>query len=459
MKKHLNLFLAAVFFAAPAALALCPHEVAVIVNDESADSVLVGRAFQDLRSIPEQNLVRLSVPTNLVAKGILSTDQFTQLVYEPVLAALKERGINSHILVWAYSTDFPVRISTSPEMSLTGLTFTRNTPYTGDLLKSGAYDSPIYACSETNAPAEAPKSRTFDAMRAVCLEDMPLPAMCLGVTGERGNTVDEILDCLERSAAADDERAAKRETGLSKARFVISVNDDVRTTAREWEFPDTKEAVAALGAKLDIVQNIPTGKPLAGFMGGFRELSEKTKPSFLPGAFADHFTSFAAAFHIDSQMKLSRWIRLGATATAGTVTEPFAFWQKFPHAGLFRHQLEGCTMAEAIYQSVKCPLQLLPVGDPLSSPYAVRPVIHVVLPSPSPLSGVVKISAEASDAEIFTRFNWLLDGKLLDASGASFLLDTRLYEDGDHVLRAIARSRTPVRHSGFSDILVTFQNK
>ena len=31
--------------------------------------------------------------------------------------------------------------------------------------------------------------------------------------------------------------------------------------------------------------------------------------------------------------------------------------------------LAGCTLIESLYQAVRCPLQLLPVGEPLASPW------------------------------------------------------------------------------------------
>ena len=46
-------------------------------------------------------------------------------------------------------------------------------------------------------------------------------------------------------------------------------------------------------------------------------------------------------------------------------TEPFAIQAKFPTAFIQAFYVEGCSLAEAFYQSVTGPYQLLIIGDPL----------------------------------------------------------------------------------------------
>jgi uncharacterized protein (TIGR03790 family) len=66
-----------------------------------------------------------------------------------------------------------------------------------------------------------------------------------------------------------------------------------------------------------------------------------------------------------------RWLDAGATASYGTVVEPCAFPQKFPHpAVVIDHYTRGETLIEAYWKSVAWPGQGLFVGEPLASPYA-----------------------------------------------------------------------------------------
>jgi len=108
---------------------------------------------------------------------------------------------------------------------------------------------------------------------------------------------------------------------------------------------------------------------IAGAMMGAADLDLKTPRKFLPGAMAEHLTSFGAAFESGGQTKITEWIRAGATASAGTVTEPLALWTKFPHARFHAHSAAGCTILESFYQSIRCPLQILPLGEPLAAPW------------------------------------------------------------------------------------------
>lgn len=458
----MNRLLFILLFLASAARALCPHEVLVIANDDSLDSVLVAKTFLRLRDIPEANLVRLSIPEEVYKGGRgISPKEFTTLIWNPVQKALDERGLRRHILVWAYSTDIPFHVKTHPEISTTGLTFLRNR-LPADLVEAlghpvdgktksdpnlSMYVSPLFAGPNDKA-APQPASKTFEHLHSALLNDMPIPAMYLGWTEPRGNTVDEILDCLKRGRASDGTRPS--------GPVVFSTNEDIRSTSRSWEYPGVCSALPLLGVHAESTPVFPKEGLVCGFMTGMANLPASGM-QFLPGAYADHFTSCAALFHGSSQTKLSEWIRRGATASSGAVTEPYAYWQKFPGAALFLHQARGCTMVEAIYQSVRCPLQLLPVGDPLARPWGVIPRVSVAGLPTGPVSGRVEVSATTDQPDLFSRFDWLVDGRPV-GSGATHLLDTVLLSNGTHRLRAVARNRGPLRHNGHAEVAFEVRN-
>jgi uncharacterized protein (TIGR03790 family) len=91
---------------------------------------------------------------------------------------------------------------------------------------------------------------------------------------------------------------------------------------------------------------------------------------FLPGALADHLTSFGGDLLGSGQMSSLRWLDAGATASYGTVSEPCNHWQKFPHPGvLLKHYLAGASAVEAYWKSVAWPAQGVFIGEPLASPY------------------------------------------------------------------------------------------
>ena len=55
--------------------------------------------------------------------------------------------------------------------------------------------------------------------------------------------------------------------------------------------------------------------------------------------------------------------------------EPYSIQAKFPHPGIHVHYCRGASLAEAFYQSVNAPYQLLVVGDPLCQPWATIPQV------------------------------------------------------------------------------------
>jgi uncharacterized protein (TIGR03790 family) len=111
------------------------------------------------------------------------------------------------------------------------------------------------------------------------------------------------------------------------------------------------------------------------YFTGAARLAQLDSNRFLPGAVADHLTSFGG--HLPAargQMPATAWLAAGATASYGTVEEPCNHVDKFPQASvLLDHYLRGATVLEAYWKSVARPGQGLFVGDPLARPWAHTP--------------------------------------------------------------------------------------
>jgi uncharacterized protein (TIGR03790 family) len=115
-----------------------------------------------------------------------------------------------------------------------------------------------------------------------------------------------------------------------------------------------------------VSQEIPD---VIGYFTGVAQVEEL--PRFLPGAIADHLTSSGGVLAGGKQMTVLSWLRQGATASYGSVSEPCNHLEKFPDvAVLFDHYLHGDTVLEAYWKSVAMPGQGLFVGEPLSRPFA-----------------------------------------------------------------------------------------
>jgi uncharacterized protein (TIGR03790 family) len=100
-------------------------------------------------------------------------------------------------------------------------------------------------------------------------------------------------------------------------------------------------------------------------------VEELQKIAFLPGAAADHLTSTGGVLDSSRQMSALEWLRQGATASYGSVSEPCAHRGKFPNPAVFLdHYLRGDTLIEAYWKSVAMPGQGLFIGEPLARPFA-----------------------------------------------------------------------------------------
>jgi hypothetical protein len=435
---------ASLLLAAPA-FALGPHELLVLANGNSSRSVTLAREYAAQRRVPPENVLLLDLAAAPPLE--LTPDECRRQILTPALRAADERGLAGHVLAWAYSLDFPIRVTATPPLSLQGLTFLRGRLPDPDAVANATYASPLFAGPDTPAFAGFP-AQSLDVQRAWLGKNMPIPSMMLGFAGPRGNTPEEIAACLRRGLDAD--------RGRPEGTVYFVTNSDVRSLCRQWQFPAAVRELDLLGVRAVITPTLPEAAPdILGAMLGAADVSMPATRRFLPGAMAEHLTSFGAAFDAAPQTKISEWIRAGAGASAGTVTEPMSAWPKFPHARYFAHLASGCTSLEAFHQALKCPLQILLLGDPLSSPWAPRSTLTIEGPVGQPLRGRAKFHARiaARDGDVFNRFRFLLDGRPLAPLGTEpgITLDAAVLAPGPHRLRAVAHKVGSVRAQIFAE--------
>jgi hypothetical protein len=190
----------------------------------------------------------------------------------------------------------------------------------------------------------------------------------LGVTRGRGNTVAEVLSNLRKSVKADESRPA--------GTVYLMTNSNVRSTTRDGLFGSVVVALKSLGVKAEIIKGtIPIKKSdVAGAVIGTASFDwKKSESHILPGAICEHLTSYGGVMRKNAgQTPFTELIRHGAAGSSGTVAEPYAIAPKFPSPFIHVHYARGATLAEAFYQSVNGPYQLLIVGDPLCRPWAQK---------------------------------------------------------------------------------------
>ena len=460
-----------------------PENVLLIVNPESADSLAIANHYVRLRDIPQDNL--LFVPWN-PREEMTDVDVFRTKILMPILQAIYARGLMNQVDYIVYSADFPwgIRLYRDIEKfkeklrqesagatkdgkgrewpvqftavgSINGLTY---------LWQGVAAVHPMYFSLQSNHYMRLPIPEQSEATTAgfrgnrwynrkgqvvETKEYRYFLSAMLGVTAGRGNSRQEVLSYLERSAAADGTKP--------KGTIYFVENDDVRSRVRQGGYPRAVQSLQKMGIDAEIIKGtVPLQRDdVQGVMMGTAEFDWKASGStILPGALCDNFTSFGGAMNQGAkQTPLSEFLRYGAAGANGTVTEPYAMADKFASPLVQVHYAKGCTLAEAYYQSIYGPYQQLIVGDPLCRPWADIPRVSVDgVEAGANLKGSVRITPSARSADILAidHFELFVDNlRVMECKpGGEFSLDTTKYPDGYHQLRIVAVGSPPIETQG-----------
>jgi hypothetical protein len=357
-----------------------PENVLLVVNANSESSKTIANHYIALRKIPSVNVLYLDWKGSLESD---TADNFRDKILVPALAAIDERQLALQIDYIVYSSDFPWRLALEPAFpgeefpapfkgpaSITGTTYLLSLALAKnrDIVSP---DSNWYVpgprglnegrCTQlANVPSRGFRSRylwdpqgnitdTKAGGRRYMLSTM------LGVTQGRGNTVDEIIAYLRRSAAAD----GKRPQGT----IYFMWNKDIRSATRDKCFDSVAAQINTIGVRAKVQQGrLPDGaKDVTGLMVGAADFDVvKSGIAIRPGAICEHLTSAGGVlFDQKFQTPLSDFLRQGAAGASGTIAEPYAIQAKFPLPSLQLHYARGCSLAEAFYQSISGPYQIL----------------------------------------------------------------------------------------------------
>jgi hypothetical protein len=479
-----------VFLAATAALLAAEHAYAgggpenhlLVVNSASQNSLAIANHYIALRDIPSSNVIYIGWKGDLHTTDV---ETFREQILKPIVQTAHERGLTAHLDGIVYSSDFPYKVDFKDEFSakekpllkepltpigsLNGLTFyyqfvlSKNPSYIDFRRTTNAYFRPVVGGKQT-APTRGFRGWSGWGAKGEMLEaggQRYLLSTMLGMTVAKTNTVEEVIDYLSRSAKADG----------SAPRGTIYFADvkDPRSQARVPAFEPAIAELKKLGIQGAIDSpppaiGMPANKPdIAGLVLGIPNFYPANSGStILPGAICENLTSFGADPNQKFQTLLTDFLRAGAAGSSGTPVEPLLVVEKFPHPFIQVHYARGCTLAEAFYQSVAAPYQLVIVGDPLCRPWAKIPKIEVAgVAADGTLSGKVSLkpSAEGGAAEV-DRFEIYLDGGLIGhcKKGESFELDTAAHSDGAHELRVVGAEAGPIETQGRAILPVTFAN-
>ena len=328
---------------------LVAADLAVLIADGDALSEAIGLAYQRARAIPDANMVRVTVPAG---SDVISEAAFATL--KAAIDAKLPARAQATLVTWAQ----PSRVQGACSMGITSA------------LAFG------YSAAQCGGCARTAASAYFDSDSSQPYTDLQIrPSMMLGAT-----TLAAAQALIDRGLAADGSQPAG--TGYlvrtSDAARSVRYTDYLALPAAWATAPGlalrTLDGSLASGAGLDL-QFISHQPDVLFYFTGLASVPQLASNHFLPGAAADHLTSFGGLLPGgNGQMPATDWLAAGATASYGTVEEPCNHVDKFPKASvLIEHYLRGATLIEAYWKSVAWPGQGLFVGEPLARPWNQPP--------------------------------------------------------------------------------------
>jgi len=336
-------------------------QMAVLVNDDDPLSVSIADYYVTARNIPAANVVHLHVP----AGANLSIASFTPLRAQ-VEAALAGTAAEALAITWTqpYAVDY---MSITSAFALGYIPQDPTTNACSNLSPKCGPDNPYFADPSSTSPF------TDHAFR---------PAMTIPAT-----TLAEATVLIDRGVASDN-------TWPTGSAYLMSTSDHVRSARCVLDttygyinecqlFLDTWDTAASgIDANIVMADSIANKTDVLFYVQGLASVPDLATNTYLPGAIADHLTSYGGDIPASGQMSCFEFIKAGATGSFGTVVEPYAFQQKFPDPRvLIPRYFGGETLIEAYWKSVASPGMGIFIGEPLARPFGKSQISTFTIPA------------------------------------------------------------------------------
>jgi uncharacterized protein (TIGR03790 family) len=316
--------------------------------------VEVGKFYIQARKLAPAQVLRITLPV----RTTLTPEEFK------VLAAAVEAkfGATTQALAAAWVEPFAVSCNSITSALTLG------------------YDAAV--CSNTCGAVATP-SPYFHSATARPFRDLRLrPSMLLAA-----DSVVQAKAMIRRGVQADGSLGLRGAPPVNA--FFVSTSDTARNVRAPY-FPPTgflpRFGVQVYSAKTQAIEN---AQRVLLYQTGLYKVDKLDTLQWVPGALADHLTSSGGQLSDgQGQMSILEWIKSGATASYGTVSEPCSHPQKFPHPQiLLLNYLQGSSAIEAYWKSVAWPQQGVFVGEPLAAPFVGpftrRVTANLTTPAPS----------------------------------------------------------------------------
>ncbi len=325
-------------------------ELGVLVNDSDPLSVSIAEYYVKARKIPAANVVHLTIANT--AANAITADDFAPLDAK-VKAAFASTGVQALAITW--TKPFAV-----DNMSITSaFAMGYRTIAAGN------------TCNDPNSQSLSltPYAKNRDSTHP--FTDLAFrPAMTIPAT-----TLAEAQALIDRGVTSDDTQPKgtaylmNTSDQTRSARCIVNAGfgwtNECQALIDSWD-----PASTGIGASIVAADSIKDKKDVLFYVQGLASVVDIPSNTFLPGAVADHLTSYGGQIPTSGQMSAFQFIKGGATGSYGTVVEPCAFQQKFPDPSvLVPRYFGGNTLVEAYWKSVLWPAEGIFIGEPLARPF------------------------------------------------------------------------------------------
>jgi len=318
--------------------ALGPAQLAIVVNDADPASVAVAAYYRERRGIPAANVVHVRIPGK---PHSLEPARF-RLLKEEIDSQLGP-GIQAVLMVWTA----PYAVACNSITAAYTLGF--DAALCRDTCAAGQ-PSAYFNTTSVNAPGRGPFAS--HGMRLAML----LPT-----------------ESVAAAKSLIDRGVTSGFRPVPASAYYLTTSEASRNSRAAFFPPAGRIEAKKLDIKRLQAEALENANDIMFYQLGKASVDKLDTLHFLPGALADHLTSYGGDLLGSRQMSSLRWLDAGATASYGTVSEPCSHWQKFPNpAVLLRHYLRGDSAIEAYWKSVAWPAQGLFIGEPLAAPYRRR---------------------------------------------------------------------------------------
>lgn len=314
------------------ALALDRAQLAVIVNTWDPQSVEIGKYYAAQRGIFFQNIIRVGFPPG---RASLPATEFA------TIKAWADGQASARIQAYALTWALPYRVECMSITSAFAFGF-----------------DPAY-CAEGCKPTQpSPYFNSRARLPYAQLKMRPTMAIAAASLGEAKALID-------RGVWSD----GMRPEGTA---YLLSTTDGFRNgrSASYLMIESMLRNHARVHVKILHEDALRDAKDVLFYFTGKSRVEGLETLGFVPGAIADHLTSFGGELVGSGQMSALAWLEAGATGSYGTVVEPCNLLPKFPHPAIvIGNYLNGDTLIEAYWKSVAMPGQGIFIGEPLAAPY------------------------------------------------------------------------------------------